>query len=290
MSTVEPGLQAVRLAYAQRTLAGAKVVDERLQSAFASVGREAFLPPGPWPILQQQDGTYRNTSDANPAHLYTDDLIGIAPERGINNGQPRLHAELLSFAAIRAGEHVVHVGVGAGYYSAIMAELAGTDGRVTAIEFAEDLAARATKNLADRLNVTVIHGDGSVAAFDDADVIYVNAGATHPADNWLDRLNVGGRLILPLTTREGFAPVRTADVRRGGVFRIIRANDGFLARWISGVAIYPCEGMRDVVSERALAAAFEGGGWERVTRLVRRDDVPAAECWLKGPGWCLTYS
>ncbi|MDZ7651383.1 MAG: rRNA adenine N-6-methyltransferase family protein [Burkholderiaceae bacterium] len=288
MSTAEPELQAVRRAYAQRTLAGAKVVDERLQSAFASVRREAFLSPGPWPILQQQDGTYRNTSDANPAHLYTDDLIGIAPERGINNGQPRLHAELLSLAAIQAGEHIVHVGAGAGYYTAIMAELAGTDGRVTAIEFAEDLAARATKNLSDRPNVTVIHGDGSVAAFDEADVIYVNAGATHPADNWLDRLRVGGRLILPLTTREGFAPVRTADVRRGGVFLVSRANDGFLARWISGVAIYPCEGMRDSVSERALAAAFEGGGWERVTRLVRREDIPAAECWLKGPGWCLT--
>lgn len=290
MSTAEPELQAVRRAYSQRTLAGAKVVDERLQSAFASVRREDFLLPGPWPILQLQDGTYRNTSDANPAYLYTDDLIGIAPERGINNGQPRLHAELLHYAAIRAGEHVVHIGAGAGYYSAIMAELVGNNGRVTAIEFAEDLAARATKHLSDRANVSVIHGDGSVVAFDDADVIYVNAGATHPADNWLDRLNVGGRLILPLTTKEGFAPVQSADVRRGGVFRIIRAHDGFLARWISGVAIYPCEGMRDPVSERALAAALEGGGWERATRLVRRGDVPAAECWLKGPGWCLTYS
>lgn len=290
MSMAESELQAVRRTYAQKTLAGAKVVDERLQSAFASVRREDFLPPGPWPILQLRDGTYRSTPDGNPAHLYTDDLIGIAPERGINNGQPRLHAELLSFAAIRPGEHVVHIGAGAGYYSAIMAELAGNDGRVTAIEFADDLAAKATRNLSDRPNVTVINGDGSVVAFDDADVIYVNAGATHPADTWLDRLNVGGRLILPLTTDKGFAPVRSADVRRGGVFRIIRTNDGFLARWISGVAIYPCEGMRDPVSERALAAAFETGGWERVTRLVRHGEVPAAECWLKGPDWCLTYN
>ncbi len=37
-------------------------------------------------------------------------------------------------------------------------------------------------------------------AFDLADVIYVNAGATRPADIWLDRLNDGGRLVLPLTT------------------------------------------------------------------------------------------
>lgn len=289
MPELESELEAVRSAYAQQTLAAANVVDGGLQSAFASVRREDFLPPGPWPILQQRDGTYRSTPDGNPAHLYTDDLVGIAPERGINNGQPRLHAELLSFAAIRPGEHVVHIGAGAGYYSAIMAELAGGDGRVTAIEVAEDLAAQATRNLSNRPNVTVIHGDGSVAAFDDADVIYVNAGATRPADAWLDRLDVGGRLILPLTTDKGFAPVRSADVRHGGVFRIIRANDGYLARWISGVAIYPCEGMRDPVSERALAIAFEGGGWERVTRLIRHGDVPAAECWLRGLDWCLTY-
>lgn len=78
MSTAEQELPAVRRAYAQQTLAGAKVVDDRLQNAFASVRREALLPPGPWPILQLRDGTYRNTPDGNPAHLYTDDLIGTA--------------------------------------------------------------------------------------------------------------------------------------------------------------------------------------------------------------------
>jgi len=47
-------------------------------------------------------------------------------------------------------------------------------------------------------------------------MIYVNAGATRPADAWLDRLKEGGRLILPLTA-DAF-PNR--DVRRGAVFRI----------------------------------------------------------------------
>jgi protein-L-isoaspartate(D-aspartate) O-methyltransferase len=95
---------------------------------------------------------------------------------------------------------------------------------------------------------------------------------------------------LPLTTDQGFAPVPSANARRGGVFRIVRTHNAFLAQWISAVAIYPCEGMRDAESELALAAAFDSGGWERVKRLVRRDDVPAEQCWLKGPGWCLTYS
>jgi protein-L-isoaspartate O-methyltransferase len=48
-------------------------------------------------------------------------------------------------------------------------------------------------------NVSIVQGDGSRVAFDSADVIYVNAGATKPAEAWLDRLTEGGRLILPMT-------------------------------------------------------------------------------------------
>jgi len=42
-----------------------------------------------------------------------------------------------------AGEHVVHIGAGVGYYTAILAKLVGAEGRVTAIEFDAELAARA---------------------------------------------------------------------------------------------------------------------------------------------------
>ena len=122
-------------------------------------------------------------------------------------------------------------------------------------------------------------------AFEPADVIYVNAGATRPADAWLDRLKEGGRLILPLTA-DAF-PNR--DVRRGAVFRIERHGPEFLARRISGVAIFPCEGGRDEAGERARGAAFDKGGAERVTRLYLRDDLPEDQCWLRAPGWCLAY-
>ena len=123
-------------------------------------------------------------------------------------------------------------------------------------------------------------------------VIYVNAGATRPADIWLDRLNDGGRLILPLTSDKGFGenPENIPIQRRGAVFRIERRGDEFLAKWISTVAIFPCEGARDALSERALASAFEKGGWERVTRLHRRGDLPDDQCWLKAPDWALAYA
>jgi protein-L-isoaspartate(D-aspartate) O-methyltransferase len=129
-------------------------------------------------------------------------------------------------------------------------------------------------------------------AFDAADVIYVNAGATRPADIWLDRLNDGGRLILPLTSDKGFGenPENIPIQRRGAVFCIERRATEFLAKWISAVAIFPCAGARDIESERALAAAFKKGGWERVTRLYRRGDLPEEQCWLKGPDWVLAYA
>ena len=72
--------------------------------------------------------------------------------------------------------------------------------------------------------------------------------------------------------------------RRGAVFRIERRSFEFLARWISPVAIFPCEGARDPLSE----AAFKKGGWEHVTRLCCRDNVPEEHCWLRAPGWSLT--
>jgi protein-L-isoaspartate(D-aspartate) O-methyltransferase len=130
-----------------------------------------------------------------------------------------------------------------------------------------------------------VSGDGARVAFDSADIIYVNAGATKPAETWLDRLVEGGRLILPLTA----ANFPTGDIRQGAVFRIERRDHEFLARPISGVVIFPCDGLRDAESEAALATAFEQGRVQEVTRLYRRDDVPAEDCWLRGTGWCLAY-
>jgi protein-L-isoaspartate(D-aspartate) O-methyltransferase len=153
----------------------------RVEAAFAAVAREDFLGPGPWQIVRWGGG-YRATPDPDPVYLYTDDVIGILPERNLNNGQPSLHAALIAAAAPQRGEHVVHVGADVGYYTAMLAELVGATGRVTAIEFDGELAARATANFALTPHVRVVQGDGTRVMFERADVIYVNAGATRPAD------------------------------------------------------------------------------------------------------------
>jgi protein-L-isoaspartate(D-aspartate) O-methyltransferase len=86
-----------------------------------------------------------------------------------------------------------------------MAHLAESTGRVTAIEFDSALAQRAKHNFSGKPNVVVFQGDAVSIPFDPADVIYVNAGATRPADAWLRGLKDGGRLILPLTARKTLA-------------------------------------------------------------------------------------
>jgi protein-L-isoaspartate(D-aspartate) O-methyltransferase len=235
----EARLGVIRQAFAQRLCFVTGVDDARIEAAFALVRREDFLDPGPWLTVlwpRTRSDAYIATPSGDPAWLYMDCIFAILPERHVNNGAPSLHAKLIFEASIKDGNHAVHVGPGTGYYTAIMAHLAGPSGRVTAIEFDPALAERARRNLTSLPNVSVVQGDGGAVPFDAADVIYVNAGATRPAEAWLDGLKEGGRLIIPLTTNKGF--MRSADPieRRGAVFRIERTAEGGGIRGALGFA------------------------------------------------------
>ena len=94
-----------------------------------------------------------------------------------------------------------------------------------------------------------------------------------------------------MTSDRGFGAKSLEKMQNAGaVFRIVRRGEAYLAHWISPVAIFPCSGARDEVSERVLAEAFLKGGWDRVTRLYRNQELPEERCWLRGSGWCLAYS
>ena len=283
----EAELAIIRRAYAQQTLAIANVQNERLEDAYANVRREDYLGPGPWPLFRYPAG-YVPTPSSDPVYLYCDALFGIVTERRLNNGQPSGHATWIGAAVPNNGDHVVHIGAGVGYYSAILAHLAGPTGRTTAIEFDEVLAGRAAENFRGAANVTVLQGDGTAIPFDPADLIYVNAGATHPVEHWLDHLNDGGRLIVPLTTETNFS--NPGSIRAlGAYFLITRRGGDYFAKWISYVGIFPCEGARDPSSEAALALAFKTPRWNEVTRLYRTGDLPEEQCWLRAPNWSLAY-
>lgn len=267
---------AARTSYANAVagFAGPEVV-----RAFARVPREAFAGPPPWRIVTPGGGI-AVCRPHEVAELYRDVLIAIAPERGINNGQPSLHAQCLAAAHPQPGDTVVQVGAGTGYYSALLAELVGPTGVVHAYEIEADLAARAAEALAgDWPQVRVRAASAAAAPLPAADVVYASAGASHPPPSWLDALKPGGRLVFPLTPDYGV----------GGMLLVTRLTGGsaYAARFIARVAFIDCIGARDPAAARAVAAAFEQRSLYDV-RSLHRDDAPDHTLWCRGRGWWLS--
>ena len=130
-----------RQAYAAEITRSAGVSDPRLVAAFAAVPREDFAGFPPWRIAC---GPFGMDFVSDPERLYEDVLVGIDARRGINNGQPSLHAQAIDALGLKEGETVLQIGAGAGYYTAILATLVGPQGRVTAYEIEPDIAARAS--------------------------------------------------------------------------------------------------------------------------------------------------
>ena len=201
-------------------------------------------------------------------------LVALDESRGINNGQPSLWAFLIDQLDIAAGENVLHLGCGTGYYTAIMAELAGPTGKITAIEIDAGLAEKARAALMPWPQITVSNADGANISFEPVDLIVASAGATHPLSSWLDALKPGGRLLFPMTA-----------TRRGGMLLVTReAEDGFAARFLCQVGFIDFRGARNPDISRRLAAAL-GRDWGRAVRSLRRDHHAQVEtCWLHERG------
>lgn len=269
-------LHSFRAFYASLVTAKAGVADQRLKAAFASTPRERFLGSGPWRVLTPVG--YIQTPSADPAFLYQDITVALEDEGSINNGQPTLHALCIAALKIKEGETIVHIGAGTGYYTALLAKLAGPAGLVEAFEIELRLAERIVANLADLTNVMVRNCSGSDIRLPTCDAIYVNAGATSPLDTWLDALRRGGRLLFPLTPVEG----------NGAMLWIKRTpKDHFEARFLCPVMFIPCSGARDEALGQRLSEAFQHKDLKAV-RSLRRNTPPDETCWFEGPGWWLS--
>ena len=270
-------LAEIRQRFAEKIAKRYRVDDPRLVDAFAAVPREQFLGPGPWQVVKSVPHYVATASD-DPSAVYVNAPIAIDPNRNINNGEPGLHIGLMAQLAVQPGDHVVQVGVGTGYYTAILGRLVQPGGRITAVEYDPDLARRAAENLAEAHNIQVIQADGTSYPFDPADGIYVNAGATRPNDLWLDRLKQSGRLIMMLTTDESW----------GQILKVTRSGESYSAALLGSCGFIPCINARDPTSEAALAAALDSGDMKSVKSL-RRDAHAADEtCWMHCDGFCLS--
>jgi protein-L-isoaspartate(D-aspartate) O-methyltransferase len=270
-------IEAVRQFYAEELRFLARMSSPALFAAFASVPREGFVGPGPWRVMSM--GEYWTTPDDDPRHVYHNVLISLDEARSINNGQPSLWAFYLDRLGVEPGDSVLHLGCGTGYYSAILAEIAGPSGKVTAIDIDADIAERARIALAPWPQVRVVHGDGAIGPFGPVDVIVASAGATHPMPAWLDALKPGGRLLFPLTPDKGTGAMATLT-------RI--SEESFEASLTFGVQFIPFHGARDAEIAKHLAEALHRDNGEAVKSLRRDAHGKEQTCWLHENVWCLS--
>jgi protein-L-isoaspartate(D-aspartate) O-methyltransferase len=272
-------LTACREFYAKLVALAGGPLRDRLEQAFSIVRRENFLGPGPWLARSIYDATYVQTPTDDPIHLYQNLLFALLDEKGINNGEPCLHGQLLGALNPHEGDTVLHIGCGTGYYTAILAELVGPAGKVIGYEVDAKLAARAVGNLAPWRNVEVRCVSGVIGGLPRCDAIYVNAGATRPAAAWLDALNDEGRLVFPLSG--------TAASSTGVSLLITRRKQAFPAGVIGFCLFIPCQDAFDQDEASRVTAAFRSGALWAAQSLVRNDQ-PDETAVLVGNGWWLS--
>src|SRR5208337_1817114 len=194
---------------------------------------------------------YWTTDDVDPRRLCHDALVAIDETRRPNNGQPSLWASLFDQLGLARGDRVVHIGAGTGYYSAILAEIVGPSGRVTALEIDAGLAERARDNLR--------------KAWPWANVLATDGFATErPASRSPHWCQLVGRIPPHITAR----PAPCGSVRLPGGHHPLRRR-----------------------TQRRSRGAIDGGRRGRRFHrdsLQRPPEEPDASCWLAGEGWWLS--
>ena len=155
------------------------LIDGRLLAAFRSVPRHLFIP-----------GEYRH-------YAYDDGPLPIGFGQTIS--QPYIVALMTSLLKLNGDEHILEIGTGSGYQTAILSQLARD---VHTVEMIPALCARAEKLLMglDYQNIHCHLADGSLGLPSAApyDGILVTAAAPSVPQDLLVQLAEGGRLVLPV--------------------------------------------------------------------------------------------
>ncbi|MFD7281400.1 protein-L-isoaspartate(D-aspartate) O-methyltransferase [Streptomyces sp. NPDC059862] len=162
-----------------RALRAAGIRDERLLEAVRTTPRAGFVPPG------QVAAAYRD--------------VPVAIGQGQVTTQPSLSAMMIESLALGGDEHVLEVGTGLGFQTALLARLAAD---VVSIEMRPDIAAQARANLARQgvRNVELRVGDGSGGVPDRApyDAVLVSAAFPEVPAPLVAQVRPGGRLVQPI--------------------------------------------------------------------------------------------
>jgi protein-L-isoaspartate(D-aspartate) O-methyltransferase len=159
-----------------------------------------------------RDEVVLSALNAVPRHIFVDEALAIRAYEdtplpigsGQTISQPWVVARMTELARNgRELDSVLEVGTGCGYQTAVLAQIAKT---VYTVERIGALVNKARRHLQSLKvgNVRLKHGDGSADLGEalQVDAIIVTAGATHVPSTLLQYLNAGGRMVLPLASRQ----------------------------------------------------------------------------------------
>lgn len=170
--------------------------DLAILRAFEAVPRHEFIPHAVW---------HRAYEDAPLP-------IGF----GQTASQPSLQALYMQLLDLQPTDRVLEIGTGSGYQTAVLAQLVD---RVYSVERIRDLSIRAREAL-DRLrvaNVALLVGDGTIgwSRYAPYDAILVAAGSPEVPQPLLDQLASGGRMLVPVGTRDAQRLLRIRRTAEG---------------------------------------------------------------------------
>ncbi len=180
------------------TLQAKGIRDLAVLNAVATIPRHRFVPEG-----------VRHRA-------YEDSALPIAAGQTIS--QPWVQARSLQELQLTGREKVLEVGAGSGYQTALLSLLAGNVVAVERVPALAEGARRTIRELALR-NVSVVVGDGtlgwrSLAPFD---AIVVAAASPSVPEPLLEQLAPGGRMIIPIGTRNEQTLMRIEKGQGGAV-------------------------------------------------------------------------
>ncbi len=143
---------------------------------------------------------------------YEDSALPIGSGQTIS--QPSVHARYLELLALNGTERVLEIGTGSGYQTVLLSHLAAQVFSVERIPALLDGARKVIQQTNAR-NISLLLGDGTLGWRDYApyDAILVSAAAPEVPPPLKEQLAEGGRLLIPLGTRED--QVLTMFTRKG---------------------------------------------------------------------------
>lgn len=139
--------------------------------------------------------------EAFQGQAYGDFPLPIGEKQTIS--QPYMVGLMTAALQLKGGEKVLEIGTGSGYQAAVLSKIAG---RVYSVERIPSLARRARKILdsigCGTVNIKVTDGSFGWEEMAPFDAIAVTAGAPSIPDSYLKQLAIGGRLVIPVGSRD----------------------------------------------------------------------------------------